>query len=140
MSLAVVQLGELGDLLVLLPALQWLSGQGQDVSLVTGRQHADNFRGLPWLAVHALDLRPRDVRHAIRYARLIADEVRVTQLYYVPYRPTQRSYQLELWHRAGVPVDLFDELPLELNRDPAAEADLVNRWLHPNSTRCNSGD
>lgn len=129
MKAAVVQLGRHGDLLILLPALKWLADQGKNLLLITHRQYAHIAQGLPWLEVLPTDYDIPDIAPALKLARSVAEEIRVTQLAFIAFTPTQRSYQLELWHRAGVPVELFNELPLELARDPQAEIRLIDQWL-----------
>jgi hypothetical protein len=77
--------------------------------------------GIPWLEVIPYDASPQDVTGAILISRH-EGEIRDVE----PTGAKQPNWSLACWARTGVPVELFHELPLEIeNRDPLAEAALV---------------
>lgn len=123
-SVAVVQLGRLGDHLVQLPALRWLhEQQGCEITLVTLWRYMRHFSNSSWLKIVPY-YSPRDGQlgvedetdwqGAIKFAETLGvDEVRLSQIGHVDGLKTG-AWDTEVWTRTGVPLELFGALPLIL--------------------------
>lgn len=131
-TIAFIQLGRAGDILILIPALKFLAGMGVKVKLVTRPEYAAIAKGLPGIEVIEFDGEFTEWEKAEIKAREFSDEVRVTQCGFNNRRRAQPNFALEGFYRTGVPVSLFHTLPLVLeNRNKAVEKEIASQYEKP---------
>lgn len=115
--IGIVQLGHLGDLMILLPGLKWLAEQGNEVTLITQWQYGIRFNRCPWLKMEFYTKKADDDWYgAVDLAESLGfDIIRLSQVGYVPTMLRTPSWDTEIWTRAGMPLKLFGKLPLEID-------------------------
>lgn len=120
-----LQLGRLGDLMILQPAAEYLRVAGFDARIMCCRRYAD-LLGIPCLPWHKTE---RDWREAYELARTFTDDVRITQIGGTGLPKVKENFCFEFFNRADVPLELFNDLKLELPRWPDAERHLVAKYV-----------
>jgi len=125
---AVVQIEAAGDILVLLPALKYLA-RDKTVSLVVNEKYASIASGHEWLNVIPFKGKAQEYKKAMLLAES-GGVPRLAQVGYVKDPRVSGSWSTDIWIRSGVPIDLYDVLPLELdNRNSVAEQALIDKYI-----------
>jgi alpha 1,2-mannosyltransferase len=118
-----------GDILTLLPAWKYLA-RDYAITVVTHRKYLPLLEGIEWLTVLPWDGPATDAGAAVRHYQAAGQWREADPL------EQRKSWSMQAWAQTGVPDELFDELPLELeNRDMAAEADILREHVGPADCR-----
>ena len=118
MTKAWIQLAKYGDILSVLPVLNYqFQATGTPQNLIVAKQYSDILEGLEYVKPVVFDGHWQDLKGAIRFAKKSFDRVECFQLYGIGMNFEKRhpSFQLDQWDRVGC-LDLWDNIPLVLPR------------------------
>lgn len=135
METTFVQLGRMGDILNILPAIKFeYESSGEKPNLVVCKEFLSLIEGLSYLNPHGVDLPYGNTRSASHFAQArIGGKVVVTQVYSTDGIHTDIKtpcFLFDSWAKANCPKT-WGSLPLVLdNRNPQKEQELKDRLVN----------
>jgi hypothetical protein len=128
-----VQMGRVGDLILLLPAFKaWADRTGQKIKVVTSREFGTVLEGASYVQPIMLNMSWYDAGKARQWAQARYPRVIVTQLHGAGLDTppdSLPSYSLTMWERTGLLAE-YRDLPVVFDRrDAGREAQLLAAHL-----------
>lgn len=123
---------KLGDICNALPIIHYeFKKSGEIQTVVTSDRYVDVFHGCSYIHAASYRLSWGDLSGAIKWAKERYEEVKILQCHgdRFPFEQTQKSFQQEVYLRAGL-LDQWDKLELVFDkRDENREKELVSKTV-----------
>lgn len=136
-SIAVVQMGRLGDIINILPICRHIAENYQKPSLICSREFAAVLEGVSYIEPCPLPIKQEQVTEALAHARQNFTHVVNCTIHgkdYVVERETSH-YNEEAWRLAGFKHKFYHNawMPVFDKRDSQRESELASKLIHSNN-------